>query len=371
MSVQISSTRMIFKVLIIGRDLALQTGFLTQVSGRNISTQLFNTLGISLGIAHYNQENESNVVLQLWAIPQNERVAGLSKTLSRGYKAVIVVVRPDEVQDIPNLFNNHSLSFNSNVIITILGPYNEALQAYKELSSFYVDKLELFKASDTSDIINHLAQKLTDKRKLTAQLPVVLALDESMCPAYEHPIHRSSETECTDEEIDVIRNILLSKGLQMRRDTCVVNIKEGEARVSLRTGSVRLEPAICNFCLQHCKRDANVCIIAVDSGWSSQGISEKALLIAAKIIALAERNLPQHVESQIQHVCQCAKFLPDPEQNNNGLHVAYEDFYPKHSRNEKSLLEAAEERMKEGRLPQSAFYLLKKRLLSLDKSNSK
>jgi hypothetical protein len=366
MSVQISSARMIFKVLVIGRDLALQTGFLTQVSGRNISTQLFNTLGISLGIARYDEEKEYSVALQLWAIPENERLAGLSKTFSKGYKAVIVIVRPDEVHEIPNLFNELSLDFDSDVMITIVGSYSKAAQACQDLSIFTNKNLEPFQVSNSSDIIKLLSQKLMDKdRQITN--PTVLVLDESMCSRYEHPIQRNVETECTDEEMDSIRNILLDQGLRIRGDTCVINIKEGEARVSLRTGSVRLAPEICNFCVHHCKRDANVCIIAVDSGWSSQGIGQKALLIAAKIIALSERNLPRHVESQIQHVSQCTKYEINPERINNGFHVDFKASYPIIPKNKKSLLEEAEERVKNGKLPRSAYNMLKRRLLSVDR----
>ena len=370
MSTQISSTRMIFKVLVIGRDLALQTGFLTQVSGRNISTQLFNTLGVSLGIARYDEEDEFSVALQLWTIPQNERLAGLSKNFSKGCKGVIAIVRPDEVQDIPDILDNLSLKVDSNVIIAIVGSSDEASKACEGLISYYTEDLMPFQASDSSDIVRRLVQKLLGREKSNPQFPTFLVIDESMCPAYEHPIQRGSESECTDEEIDAIRNILLDQGLQIRGDICVINIKEGEASVSLRSGSVRLEPEICKFCAHHCKRNANVCIIAVDSGWSSQDISQKALLIAAKIIALTERNLPRHVESQIQHASQCAKYRLSPDQIASGLQIDFVASSPKMSKTGKSLLEVAEERVKDGKLPHLAFNMLKRRMHSVEKSNN-
>ncbi|TFG28676.1 hypothetical protein EU527_16995, partial [Candidatus Thorarchaeota archaeon] len=69
MSVQIVKSRMIFKVLVLGRDIALQTGFLCRASGNNVSTQLFNTLGVSLGVAKNNQRDDISVAIQLWVLP--------------------------------------------------------------------------------------------------------------------------------------------------------------------------------------------------------------------------------------------------------------------------------------------------------------
>ena len=370
MSIQISKARLIFKVVIIGRDLALQTGFLTQVSGRNISTQLFNTLGVSLGIARYDEDEEYSVTLQLWTIPQNERHAGLTQNFTKGHRAVIVIIRPDEMQELPNLFSNLSLSFDSNVVIGIVGSLLEASQACKDLNRCYHEDYQLLQASDTSDVINLLSHKLLDKKRTATEFPTFLVLDESICPSYVHPIQRGSETECTDEEINAIRNILLEQGLRLSGDTCIINIREGEASVSLRTGSVQLEPEMCKFCIHECKRHANVCIIAVDSGWSSQGISQKALLIAAKVIALAERNLPQHVETQIQRVNLCTKFKINPELANDGIHADLFVSHSKQSLARRSLLEAAEKRVKDGKLPLGAFNILKRRLLRAEKSIS-
>jgi hypothetical protein len=370
MSVQISHTRMIFKVLVVGRDLALQTGFLTQVSGRNVSTQLFNTLGVSLGIARYDGKDGFSVALQLWAIPYDERLIGLSQTFSKGYRAVIAITRPDEIQELPDLFRHLSITPDSNIVIGIIGSFDEVLESYRGLPFFFQNDLQLSSATDAFDIINNLAQKLVDNEKATAAFPRFFVLDESMCPIYQHPIQGSSEIKCSDEEIDEIQRILLKQGLRIIGDACIINIKEGIASISLRTGSVRLTPDICNFCIHHCKRDANVCIIAIDSGWSSQGISQKALLIAAKAIAIAERNLPQHVETQIQRISQCDKFILGSHLAANGYDSNSFAIHLKQAPAGKSLLEAAEERLKSGRLPRSAFNMLRKRLLTTEKSNN-
>ncbi len=355
----------------IGRDLALQTGFLTQVSGRNISTQLFNTLGVSLGIARHDEDEECCVTFQLWAIPQNERLVGLSQSFTKGHQAIVVIVRPDEVREIPELFTNLSLRLNSNIVIGVVGSYDEALQACEEFSLRYREGCKILQASDTSDIISILAHKITNRKKRKPQSPTFIILDESICPTYVHPIQRVSEIECTDDEICDIRTILLDQGLQLAGDTCIINIREGKASVSLKTGSVRLEPEICKFCIHQCKRHANVCIIAVDSGWSSQGISQKALLIAAKVMAISERKLPQHVEAQIQRASMCTKFELSSELEKKGIPADLLTAYSRKSNVGRSLLEAAERRVKDGKLPHGAYQILRSRLVSLERSTGK
>ncbi|MDH4214348.1 MAG: hypothetical protein OEV85_10535 [Candidatus Thorarchaeota archaeon] len=370
MSIQIPRTRLIFKVLVIGRDLALQTGFLIQVSGRNISTQLFNTLGISLGIARFDGGEDCSVTLQLWAIPQNERVSGLSQSFTKGHQAIFVIVRPNEVREVPELITNLSLRFSSNVVIGVVGSYDEAVQACEDFGAHYREGYKILQASETSDVISLLAHKITSKNKRKIQSSTFIILDESICPTYVHPIYRLSEIECTDEEISDIRTILLDQGLQLAGDTCRIQIKEGKASISLKTGAVSMEPDICNFCIHQCKRQANVCIIAVDSGWSSQGISQKALLIAAKVMAIAERRLPQHVESQILRASICAKFELSLELERKGIPADLLAAYSRKSIPVRSLLEVAEKRVKDGKLPRGAYQILKSRLVTVERSIS-
>ncbi|MFW9961588.1 MAG: hypothetical protein ACFFDV_11240 [Candidatus Thorarchaeota archaeon] len=370
MSIQLPRVRLIFKVLVIGRDLALQTGFLTQVSGRNVSTQLFNTLGVSLGIARYDDDEDCSVTLQLWALPQNERVSGLSQSFIKGHQAIAVIIRPDEVREFPELVTNLSLRLSSNVIICVVGSYDEALQACEDFSSRYLEGHKIFKASNTSDVISLLARKITSKDKRKTQSLTFIILDESMCPTYVHPIQRLSEIECTDEEISDIQTILLDQGVHLAGDVCIINIREGKASISLKTGAVSLEPYICKFCIHPCKRQANVCIIAVDSGWSSQGISQKALLIAAKAMAIAERRLPQHVESQILRASICNKFELSHELEKNGIPADLLTAYSRKSISGRSLLEVAEKRMRDGKLPHGAYQILKSRLVTVERSIS-
>lgn len=366
MSVQISKARLIFKVLVVGRDLALQTGFLTQVSGRNVSTQLFNTLGMSLGIARYNHDPKFDVVLQLWSIPQNERLSGLSKKFAKGHRAVIAVMKPKELYNLQEFLNAYSIELDSNIVFVAIGSVNEASHAYREFYSHYYKEVEPIIANSATDVIDILSRNLVRGISPEPQRPTFVVLDDVCCPTYEPPRQTNTATECGDEEIVGIQMVLMNQGLRISGETCIVKIREGDVIISLRNGSVNFEPAICKFCIQRCKRQSNVCIIAIDSGWSSQGLSQKALLIAAKAIALADRNLPDHIENQIRRASRCNNFELNLELPADEIPAGILAPYPKDCRFEKSLLGAAEDRVRDGKLPKSAYNILKSKLLSVE-----
>ena len=70
----IAKGRMIFKVLVVGNDLPLQTGFLSRASGDRVSCQLYSALGLSLGVVSLDYPDNLSVVLQLWSVPFSERM---------------------------------------------------------------------------------------------------------------------------------------------------------------------------------------------------------------------------------------------------------------------------------------------------------
>jgi hypothetical protein len=365
MSTQIPKTRLIFKVLIVGRDIGLQTGFLARVSGNSISTHLFNTLGVSLGIARCEEDDEFTIALQLWAIPTDERVAGISKNFTKGHRAVIVVLRPHELSGLHEILNALSLEINSRTIVVVVGNYDEAKEAYLASGCLPNEGFDLIPIDEVSEVITHLSQKLANENQIFEPLQSFFVVDQMHCPVFEPSIQRAQEIECTSDEITNIKEILLDYGMRVDGDVCFVKMHEGVVSVSLGTGSVRLKPDICNFCGRNCKRNANICIISIDSGWSSHGISQKVLLITAKVVALAERCIPSHIEAQLERASICSKFELNTEIDED--EVPIEIFSPHHQQlsRGKSLLEVAEDRMNHGKLPRRAYNILKRRLLAL------
>ena len=357
---------MIFKVIILGRDISLQTGFLCRATDNNVSTQLFNTLGVSLGVARSEESQSTSVAIQLWALPLTERLSGLTANFVRGHRGVIIVIRADEMDSIPNLLNAFSIKSESNLIITIVRPSNETYLNLNYLNSI-LDDYKTYDTQSVSEIIEVVIYHLILKTEQSSP-PIVCFLNEEDCPTFEAPEIHKKEPISSDEDVAEIQTMLLDQGLRVLGESCIVQLEEGTAMISLRTGAVSLEPAICDLCLNDCKRKNAICIIAVDSGWSSQGIGQKALLTTTKAISLAERSLPNHVELQIQRASRCSRFILNPTVEGQNIPTFLTDSINETVHSYRSLLDIARERLNQGKLTISAFNMLKSRFETVKKS---
>jgi len=353
---------MIFKVLVLGRDLPLQTGFLNRVSGGRITNQLYNTLGVSLGVATNEDHKDITSVLQLWSLPIDERLNGLTKTFTKGHRGVIAIVKPDEIGSLHSLLRNFSIQPGPNLVVVIVGNVQGVELELLGRISFNMDSLDVHTNAISEDVISILSNKLRKKDQSNEEKITVVFMDESQCPLFEPVITTNHEPECSDEDIGEIRSILINQGIRVMGDSCVVELVEGTVWISLRTGTVRLEPIICNYCVRDCKRQTNICIIAVDTGWATQEIGQQALLTTAKVLALSHRNLPSHVEMQLQRASSCTRYELNPDLLDDEILTEIAATQVRSAFISRTLLEAASERVKKGKLTQTAYNMLKRKL---------
>lgn len=366
---EIARGRMIFKVLIVGNDLPLQTGFLSRASGDCISYQLYNTLGVTLGVSRFDFPQNLNVILQLWSLPSTERVSGLTKSYVKGHRAIIIVVRPDEVGSIPELLQDLSLSTETLFMVVITGSVREAEEEINKLEPFLNITPHVHAFQNVDDAVKIVSDHLVNRRESKGVLPIIGAIPEGECPPFEPQPPASATPPNSDDEVEEIREIALDLGLRIVGDFCAVELSEGSVWIDLRTGASRIEPDTCRFCTLSCKRKSNLCIVGTDSGWSSQNLRSRALLTIAKIHGLLSRTLPINVERQIHSASACSKFILNPE-------VAIEEIPDgllaglKRSESRMSLLKVAKERVNEGRLSEAGYSMLKKKLHNLETSRS-
>ena len=365
----IPTGRMIFKVLIVGQDLPLQTGFLNRTSGDCISYQLYNTLGVSLGVSRFDYPENLNVILQLWSLPSAERVRGITRSYIKGHKAVIVVVRPDEVLSIPQLLQDLTLTSETLFMIVVVGGVLETEQQISQLGSFFEYQPTVQALPNVDSAVKQVADHLVSREGDRKCLPIVGVMTDEECPTFvpEPPI--SSTPPSSESEIEEIREIALDLGIRVIGDLCAIELREGTSWIDMRTGSVQIEPQICRLCSMSCKKKSNLCIIGTDTGWSSEELKSRAILTIAKIHALTSRTLPMHVEKQIRGASSCKRFKLRPDASFDEIP---EDVLRGFNRSEtrKSLLEAAEERLREGRLSEAGYSMLKKKLHNLESSQS-
>ncbi|MFW9870896.1 MAG: hypothetical protein ACFFEL_14800 [Candidatus Thorarchaeota archaeon] len=367
---EIARGRMIFKVLVVGSDLPLQTGFLSRSSGNCISYQLYNALGVTLGVSRFEYPENQEVILQLWSLPSAERVKGITSSYVKGHKAIVLVVRPNDVESIPFLMQNLSLSSGKLFMVVVVGgSVIETEDEISKVSSFFESQPFVQVIQNADDAMKLVADHLVDRGEKSQTLPIIASITEDDCPPFEPQPPASAAPPNSDSEVGDIREIALDFGLRIIGDFCAVEMNEGTAWINMRTGSIRLEPQICKLCLLSCKRKSSVCIVGIDSGWSSEDLRSRALLTIAKIHALAVRTIPQHVEKQINTASECSRFQLNPE-------ISIEDMPDRLLRgfskpeSRKSLLEVARDRVKEGKLSETGYSILKKKLHNLEASRS-
>jgi hypothetical protein len=360
--------RMIYKVLIIGNDLPLQTGFLSRASGNRVSCQMYNTIGLSLGVVTHDYPSGQRVILQLWSIPYSERLDRLSRNFTRGHSAIILIIRPDEVESVPRMFDHLSLSPKTPLMIVVVGSVREAEACSSQLDTFLGEHFPVEAMQTIEEVTNGIAMGLLTRNSKERKLTMIVALDEEICPLYEPTLPAIASPPNTLDEVYEIRAIALDLGLRVVRESCVVEMDEGLAWICMKTGTIILEPIICRFCSNSCRRQSKICIVGTDAGWSTLSLGSKALLTIAKIYALTARMLPVHVMKQIERSTICFRFNPNPaipiEEMPDRILSGF-----KNPESGKSLLDAAKERVKEGRLSKDAYILLRKKLHNLVSSH--
>ena len=368
-SPDIAKGRMIFKVLVVGNDLPLQTGFLSRASGDRVSCQLYNTIGLSIGVVKFDYPDNLSVSLQLWSIPFSERMEGLSRNFTKGHRAIILILRPHEIDNIPDMFNRLSLNPETPIMVVVVGSVREAEAGSYQLDAFFGSQLPVQAIQSVDDVMGFVAEGLRSHKSRQSPLPMIVALDEEVCPLYEPTLPVTSTPPNTIEEINEINSIAVDLGLRVISDSCAVELDEGVAWVCMKTGAIRMEPEVCRYCSHSCKRQSNICIVGTDTGWSSINLGSRALLTIAKIYALTARMLPIHVKKQIERTTVCTRFDLNPA-------IPIEDIPDrillgfKETDSGKALLDVAKKRVKEGRLSKDVYIMLKKKLHILEWSRN-
>ena len=365
----IAKGRMIFKVLVVGNDLPLQTGFLSRASGDRVSCQLYNTIGLSIGVVKIDYPDNLSVSLQLWSIPFSERMEGLSRNFTKGHRAIILILRPHEIENIPDMFNRLSLNPETPIMVVVVGSVREAEAGSYQLDAFFGSQLPVQAIQSIDDVMGFVADGLLSSNPIKNPLPMIVALDEEVCPLYEPTFPETSTPPNSIEEINEISSIAIDLGLRVVSDSCAVELDEGVAWVCMKTGAIRMEPGVCRYCSHSCRKQSNICIVGTDTGWASINLGSRALLTIAKIYALTARMLPIHVKKQIERTTVCTRFDLNPaipiEDIPDMILVGF-----KETDSGKTLLDAAEKRVKEGRLSKDIYRMLKKKLHNLESSRN-
>ncbi len=343
--------RLIHKALVLGADLALQTGFLNRASNGNAAFQLYPTLGVGIGVSRSTLEDGCQAVLQLWSLPLSERHHGITDTFMKGHRGAVVVLRPDETDLFEQLFFRLSEKARNLLMIVLVGVSSDFEQAMLTVSQVLGRTPPIRHMDSVTTCLELLATCLSERAQEVTSLPLIALLDEDECPAQMPILESRSMPPSSREEIEMIRQVAEEVGVSCTSTHCMIELDEGTIKVELSTGETRLESAICRYCLKSCARFPRLCIVGMDSGWASEEVGNRALLTMAKIYGLATGELPDNIRMQLHRSSRCSELELHEDLDESG------EVYEKLMRlgyasrtEERTLQAAAQKRVREGRL---------------------
>ncbi len=198
---EITNDRIIFKVLVVGNDLPLQTGFLSRVSGDCFSHQLYNTLGVSLGVSRFDYLENLEVILQLWSLPSTERIRGITRSYVKGHRAIIVVAKPEEVESIPLILQNLSLTSETLFMVVVVGSVIETEDEINKLGPYFESQPLVYAIQNVEDAVRLVAKHLVNYKEKNQVLPLIGSILENECPPFEPEPPASTTPPNSDREV--------------------------------------------------------------------------------------------------------------------------------------------------------------------------
>jgi hypothetical protein len=357
---------MLCKVVIFGHDSSLQAGYLNQASGTNSLYQLYSTFGVGIGVSRVTIEEEKEIAFQLWSLPSTVRYQGLTNNFLRGASATILVLKVEDLIHAEGLLELACHQSQDPVMIVVIGSLVQSSETVASISSILGNQLQIQSADSVAESLSLLARALNESGKEPIRFPFIAVLSEESCPEFEPQPGRYSLPLSTDDEVKTILNFANELNAHIVDNEIQVNLSQGRAFIEPRSGEVRFTPAFCYICKRSCRKEASICIVGLDSGWSSEGVGKRALLTMAKINAFASQNIPNHVRKQLLRASNCPMFKLSSEIEPEVLSELKEELNLVQGNKVPTLLDAARKRVEDGRLPSSAYDILKSSLQKVE-----
>ncbi|MHA1935263.1 MAG: hypothetical protein ACW97A_08265 [Candidatus Thorarchaeota archaeon] len=333
--------------MIFGHDSSLQAGYLNQASGTNSLYQLYSTFGVGIGVSRVTIEEEKEIAFQLWSLPSTVRYQGLTNNFLRGASATILVLKVEDLIHAEGLLELACHQSQDPVMIVVIGSLVQSSETVASISSILGNQLQIQSADSVAESLSLLARALNESGKEPIRFPFIAVLSEESCPEFEPQPGRYSLPLSTDDEVKTILNFA---------NELNAHIVDNEIQVNLSQGRAFIEP----------RSEASICIVGLDSGWSSEGVGKRALLTMAKINAFASQNIPNHVRKQLLRASNCPMFKLSSEIEPEVLSELKEELNLVQGNKVPTLLDAARKRVEDGRLPSSAYDILKSSLQKVE-----
>lgn len=353
---------LIQKVLVLGDNPARMAGFVNRASGSNIAYHLYASLGVGIGVARTVTKDDTEIIMQLWLIPQDEKVPGINRNFRRGSSGSVIVLHGDQIPTLRRHLMTIPQECFCSTVVLVIGSDHDARNAASAIENEFGIQVDYIPQAPVSRTVSRLGQSLLNKYRGTEMPRVCVArVDDSDCPEYTHISGQSHMPECTQDDIDMIMSIAYRTGARVSDKSATIALDEGEFKVTLKDGAVSFTPTLCGLCKRDCPRSTNICIVGIDRGWSSDEIGERALLIISKIWAISSRQLPLQVQKQIRFASQCRHFASRDDDDLQVIDTLTALGYRSRHK-KKPLLQEAQERFDHRMMSSSALEILRSKL---------
>ena len=344
------------------------------------------TIGCDIGIIDV-QLPYDRVTLSIWDIASSERFRFFRSSFFRGASCAILAFDLTRHHSFnPTLINLITEIYtNLGAVPIILIGCNALREDLRQISREEIEQLCERMAHVVYFEIAHDPNQMVSVFETAAGLILNhLGYDE---------VDRRIAFEWKQKQLETIMSVLDDLDFHVNdKDEVEIFTHHGLFSINILNGSVTFEPIICGKCENyscHYKkrpRRKSLCIVSGGHGWSNQELYDHELLILAKIMAIADDNLPNHVLNQMAEVAVCKDFsgeprnlpvydvvLPEPEPLPEETHPIFsENIYatddldahltPAEAR---ALLRNHHIQFMSGRLPYSVYIRIKERFIKI------
>ncbi len=313
------------KMALLGPEESYKSCFRNQLSTGKLSDHNKDIIGVTIGglkidTNRISSLDSAHVYVSLWDLDCSHRFSMFRTQYYRGSESILVILDENTV-DQAGLYCTEILQHNPSISIGLVVLYEgeNSNEIAKELNDPALRQFERINIQQPREVISWALDKFYKKinENLRQDSFGILFLPKTSLLGCNPPEPRYMQYICPVEHIDelnphrrlnhsVLEHLVTKLGFSVHNMSTVITNKFGEFNVSLREGNIQFTPRRCLRCKQRCQQQEYICIIASSKGFSSKpDITQGELLVVAKILALQDADLPDHVLKQIARLDKC------------------------------------------------------------------
>jgi hypothetical protein len=313
------------KMALLGPEESCKSAFRNKISTGNLSDHNKAIIGVTIGGLKVETNRisslpQANVYISLWDIDCSTRFSMFRTQYYRGSEAIIVILDENTLEQ-AGPYCTEILQHNPSISLCmiVLHEGDDAHDIDRDLNDPALRQFERVHVHQPREALTWILEKFYHKindmikqdsfgilflprTSLLGTNPPALRYLEYACPI-EHfdelNPHRRLNSTCLERFIEKL-------GFPVHSSSTIIANKFGNFTVSLREGNIQFTPRRCLRCKQRCQQNEYICIVASSKGFSSiPEMTQAELLVVAKIMALQDGELPDHVLKQITRLDKC------------------------------------------------------------------